>query len=310
MSSDYPRHELAISDETYPSSVRDLMDAPPVLYVRGNVDVLHEAGLAIVGARLATPYGIAIAEMAARVAAESNIVVISGGARGCDCAAGLAALKAGGKHIAVLGCGADVVYPRSSRRLFDQTLEQGGAIVSLDPWGQEPRRWAFPRRNRIIAALAKALLVTEAGMPSGTFTTAEAAIELERELLAVPGSILSKLSRGSNYLIATGATCIADEDDLEMAISRIFEVLRFSRPTSQTTAQGTQAIHRLMEALIASPLHIEEVAQILSQDVQASLLVVSELMVQGVCERLLDGRISLTTCALHAQGHISHNSFK
>ena len=189
------RFELTLDDERFPDGVRELEDAPERLYAWGNLDVLNAPALAVIGARSATPYGIAVAEIAGRVAAQSSVAVVSGGARGCDAAAGTAALDAGGVHIAVLGCGADVVYPRSSATLLARTIEAGGLILSLDPWGSPPRKWAFPRRNRVIAALSSAVMITEAGLPSGTFSTAETAMDLGRELLAVPGSILSPQSR-------------------------------------------------------------------------------------------------------------------
>ncbi|WP_085830347.1 DNA-processing protein DprA [Collinsella vaginalis] len=306
MPADCIRHELAIDDERYPASVRELPDAPPVLYVRGDPAMLSRPSLSIVGARSATPYGTAVAEMGARIAAQSGLVVVSGGARGCDQAAGAAALDAGGVHVVVLGCGADIVYPRSSAPLIERALAGGGAVVSLDPWGMEPRRWAFPRRNRVIAALSAALLVTEAGLPSGTFSTAECAVELGRELLAIPGSILSAGSRGSNHLIASGATCIADEEELEMAISRIYGLLRFSRPEAPGTPGVGAVAQQVLDALAASPLRMEEIACVARLDVPQTLQFTSELMVQGLVERLIDGRVSLTKRALHARTPLGH----
>ncbi|MBY4798042.1 DNA-processing protein DprA [Collinsella sp. AGMB00827] len=305
---DEQSYEIYTNDPHYPASLTELSDAPPVLYVRGNLEALKRPGLSIVGARGATPYGRAIAEMAARVAAESGIAVISGGARGCDAAAGAEAIEAGGTHIAVLGCGADVVYPKSSRRLLEQTIVSGGALVSLDPWGTPPRRWAFPRRNRVIAALGLALLVTEAGIPSGTFSTAEAALELGRELLAVPGSILSNSSRGSNRLIAEGAVCIADEEALEVAISRIFGVLRPGRLAIQQREDMSEAERHLMTALVASPITIEAIGRLLNLDGQAALILVSSLLSRGLVERLVDGRISASAATLHALSSVGHHT--
>lgn len=200
--------ELHPGDALYPETVLELSDVPQTLYVRGNPEVLSTPALSIIGARKASPYGLAVAELAAKVAVEAGVTVVSGGAVGCDQASGWAAVNAGGKHVVVLGTGADVVYPRSSAGLITRTLDTGGAVVSISPWGMGPRKFAFPRRNRVIAALSQALFVSEAGMPSGTFSTAEAAMDLGRELLAVPGSILSPESRGTNYLIANGACCI------------------------------------------------------------------------------------------------------
>ncbi len=179
--------ELHPGDALYPETVLELSDVPQTLYVRGNPEALSTPALSIIGARKASPYGLAVAELAAKVAVEAGVTVVSGGAVGCDQASGWAAVNAGGKHVVVLGTGADVVYPRSSAGLITRTLDTGGAVVSISPWGMGPRKFAFPRRNRVIAALSQALFVSEAGMPSGTFSTAEAAMDLGRELLAVPG---------------------------------------------------------------------------------------------------------------------------
>lgn len=175
-------YELHPGDALYPETVLELSDVPQTLYVRGNPEVLSTPALSIIGARKASPYGLAVAELAAKVAVEAGVTVVSGGAVGCDQASGWAAVNAGGKHVVVLGTGADVVYPRSSAGLITRTLDTGGAVVSISPWGMGPRKFAFPRRNRVIAALSQALFVSEAGMPSGTFSTAEAAMDLGREL--------------------------------------------------------------------------------------------------------------------------------
>ena len=157
--------ELHPGDALYPETVLELSDVPQTLYVRGNAEVISTPALSIIGARKASPYGLAVAELAAKVAVEAGVTVVSGGAVGCDQASGWAAVNAGGKHVVVLGTGADVVYPRSSAGLITRTLDTGGAVVSISPWGMGPRKFAFPRRNRVIAALSQALFVSEAGMP-------------------------------------------------------------------------------------------------------------------------------------------------
>ena len=282
-------YEISQTDPDYPKGLLDLDNPPKRLYVRGDIDVLSLPSISIIGTRSPTPYGLTLAKMAATASAQSGVVVVSGGARGCDHAAGEAALNAGGIHIAVLGCGADVVYPKSSKRLLSRILSDGGAIVSLDPWGTPPRKYAFPRRNRIIAALSSALCVVEAGMPSGTFGTAECAMDLGRELLAVPGSIYSEESRGSNYLIANGACCIADEESLEMAISRIFGRLRYTR--QKAGRLDLPEVHKsILKALVASPLSLDELAAFLKVDSMAALSSMSELVMKGLVKKGYDGR--------------------
>lgn len=301
------RTEIRKGDPRYPESLLDLPDAPNVLYVRGDPTALQTPAIAIIGARDATPYGLAIAETMATVAAQADIAVVSGGARGVDCAAGRACLKAGGTHIAVLGGGADVIYPRSSEPMLERTLETGGAVISIQPWGAQPRPYTFPRRNRVIAALSRAVCVTEAGLPSGTFSTADAAFEIGREVLAVPGSILSPNSRGSNHLIANGACCIADEESLEVAISRIFGVLRYVRQDPAARRSADPQEQTLMAALTASPLRSDDIASLLGLDPISCLAYLSSLEVDGKIERLVDGRFSPTVHALHVPSAIMHN---
>ena len=301
-------YELKPCDALYPSALHDLTDAPEMLYVRGDPSVLSLPSLSIIGARRATPYGLAVAEMAGRLAAESRLVVVSGGARGCDQAGGWGALRVGGKHVVVLGCGADVVYPKSSARLIEDALESGGAIVSLSPWGCEPRRYAFPRRNRVIAALSEALLIAEAGLPSGTFTTAECAMDLGREVLAAPGSIISPESKGCNHLISCGACCLIDEESLEMAISRIYGKLRTQYVDGRSRVQLGDKEEKILHALTASPLRIDAIRSLLKVDAVSCLTLLSAMQADGYIERLLDGRYASSKFALFQQTPLRHNN--
>ena len=282
------RHELSPEDEAYPEALRDLSH-PPKIFVRGSVRALHGSCISIVGARRCSPYGLACAELAARIATEAGICVVSGGAVGCDQAAGRSALAAKGRHIVVLGTGADVAYPSGVGALLDDALEAGGAVVSLEPWGAGPRRYAFPKRNRVIAALSRALVICEAGIPSGTFSTAETALEIGRELLCMPGSILSPLSAGTNRLIAEGATCIADEDSHEVAISRIYGTLRFSHNRARGVTGLSRDEQRAMSALGASPLRADALGVHLSMDVISTLRLLGSLETEGLVQRMPDG---------------------
>lgn len=301
------RYEIAQGDDAYPVWLLDLDKPPSRLYVRGDPSTLSRMGLAIVGSRDATPYGISAAQAVATAAAQMGVTVVSGGALGVDSAAGTAALDAGGRHILVLGCGADVVYPARSAKLIERTVASGGAVVSIERWGAPPRRYAFPKRNRIIAALSRAVCITEAGIPSGTFTTAEAALSLDREVLAVPGSIYSPQSRGTNYLISEGACCLADEEAIEVAISRLFDVMRFSRVAPSGERASDPSERKLMAALVASPLDAEGVGRLLKMGPAECLAYLSKLMVAGKVERLVDGRFSPTKSSLHARSPIMHN---
>lgn len=303
----YERIELKRSDDAYPSRLLDLSDAPDTLYVLGDPAVLSLPSLSVIGSRRATPYGLAVAEMAGKLAAESGVVEVSGGARGCDAAGGAAAMNSGGRHVVVLGCGADVVYPRSSAQLIERALDTGGAVVSLVPWGTEPRRYSFPRRNRIIAALSEALLISEAGMPSGTFSTAETAMDLGREVLVAPGSILSPESRGSNYLIACGACCIVDEESLEVALSRIYGTLRYGRGSCKGPVSYSGDTGRVVHALLGCPMRIEDIQRMLRLPSLDVTMLLSGMEADGLVERLMDGRYALTKFVLHAQTPLGQN---
>jgi DNA processing protein len=154
--------------------------------------------------------------------------VVSGGAIGCDQAAHGGALEIGGRTVVVLGCGADVVYPARAAAIFSQALAEGGAIISEAPWGSSPSRWGFRRRNRLIAGIAQATLIVEAGLPSGTFSTADAALAQGKEVLAVPGSIFARESRGANRLISQGAVPIVDDESFEDVLTQIFGPVPYS----------------------------------------------------------------------------------
>lgn len=276
--------EITTEDEDYPQELLLLNHPPEVLYGMGDRSVLRMPCLSIIGARKATPYGMAIAEMSGRCAADNNIVVVSGGALGCDYMAGMAALNAGGKTIVVAGCGADVTYPTTSNELFETARGGQGAVISLDKWNSPPRRYAFPRRNAVIAALGKVLLVTEAGLCSGTMSTAEFANSLGKTIYAIPGSIFSPTSAGTNRLISEGAQIIPDETSLSIAISLDFDCL------VREHMKHDKKLTPLLSALIASPSRPEELAWRLSENVLTVLNSLTEYEARGMVKRLPDGR--------------------
>jgi DNA processing protein len=201
----------------YPPLLAQLYDPPAGLYVRGDVEILGEAAVAIVGARSCSPYGSQVARSIARELASAGLVVVSGLARGIDGEAHRGTLDAGGRTIAVLGCGIDRDYPRSHAELALRIREQG-AVVSEYPPGVEPAPWRFPARNRIIAGLCVATVVVEARERSGALITADFALELGREVFAVPGEITSALSAGTNDLLRQGAAPLLAAGDVLAAL--------------------------------------------------------------------------------------------
>lgn len=206
---------LVLSGETaYPGALLELADPPPALWLLGDASLLapERAAVAVVGTRDATAYGDRAARSIAHALAESGVVVVSGMARGIDAAAHLAALDAGGATVAVLGCGVDVPYPRHHRALHRRLVERGLVVSELPP-GSAPSPGAFPRRNRIVAALSRAAIIVEAGVRSGALITASLALELGRDVGAVPGPIDSATAAGTNALLRDGAAVIAEPAD-------------------------------------------------------------------------------------------------
>ena len=197
----------------------------PVLHSRGRWPPPDGPRVAVVGARRPTPYGEAVAERLAADLAGAGVVVVSGLARGIDAAAHRGSLAAGGVTVAVLGTGVDVVYPAENATLAAELLERGGALVSEFADGTPPRRGHFPRRNWTMAAISDVVVVVEAGEGSGALITAEAALALDREVMAVPGSVFSPLSVGCHQLLRDGAGLVQNARDVLSALGRGLEVL-------------------------------------------------------------------------------------
>jgi DNA processing protein len=198
----------------YPERLREIYDPPPVLWARGEVKLLSRPAIAVVGTRHPTPYGSGVAEMLARDLAARRLLIVSGMARGIDSCAHKGALAARMPTLAVWGTGIDVVYPKENKKLAEEILSGGGAIVSEMPLGTFPAPQNFPRRNRILSGLSVAVLVVEAGENSGTRVTARCAAEQNRDLYAVPGNVTNKGSWTPNTLIKQGAKLVATWEDV------------------------------------------------------------------------------------------------
>jgi DNA processing protein len=198
----------------YPERLREIFDPPPVLWVRGDVKLLSRPSIAVVGTRHPTPYGSGVAEMLSRDLAARKLLIVSGMARGIDSFAHKGALAARMPTVAVWGTGIDVVYPKENRKLAEDILELGGAIVSEVPMGTFPAPQNFPRRNRILSGLSIGVLVVEASENSGTRVTARCAAEQNRDLYAVPGNVTNKQSWTPNTLIKQGAKLVATWEDV------------------------------------------------------------------------------------------------
>lgn len=293
------RTVLLRGHEGFPQALMEIPTPPKRLYVVGEVNALEE-GLAIIGARKATPYGIACAKLFSSIAADRGIVVISGGALGCDSAAHRATIESGGRSVAFLGGGCDELYPASNYELFQSIIDSGGAVVSEQSWDYPPLKHTFRARNRLIAGLARATLIVEAGLPSGTFTTADEALAANRDVLVVPGAISSKSSQGANRLIYQGATPIVDEHCFEDVLYSLYGC--FSLKSESFSYQNEDEKDPLLSALKAESLRMDEMLRIFSDDTlsekeQRELLMMHlvELQKQGKIAKYPDGRYG-TAC--------------
>ena len=201
------------SDAAYPVALTTIVDPPPVLWTRGRIDALSLPAVAIVGSRAASPYALSVAEQLASDLVVCGLVVVSGLARGVDSAAHRGALAGGGVTVAVLGSGVDVMYPPEHAPLAADISAEGVVVSELAP-GTPPQPWCFPLRNRIISGLSRAVVVIEAGEKSGSLITARCALEQGRDVLAVPGNVLSGRNRGAHGLLRDGAKIVESADDI------------------------------------------------------------------------------------------------
>ncbi|MBI2755347.1 MAG: DNA-protecting protein DprA [Chloroflexi bacterium] len=249
---------LTLLDPDYPAPLRHIADPPPVLFIRGSLEPRDQCAVGIVGTRRVTPYGRAVAERLSRDLAMAGATVVSGLAKGVDTIAHRAALDAGGRTVAVLGNGLDQVYPPENAVLARRIAQEGsGALVSEFAPGVPPDAANFPRRNRIISGLSGGVVVVEAGQRSGALITADFALEQGREVFAVPGSILSAMSAGSNNLLKQGATPVVSAVDILDALGYVPAGAAVEARPVQHLAGIEQAV---AEALRAEARGVDEIA--------------------------------------------------
>jgi len=265
------------TDPEYPRLLAQLDDAPILLYVRGHLSSADDRAIAIVGTRRASQYGLDATITLARGLAHHGITIVSGLAHGIDAAAHRAALDAGGRTIAVLGCGIDDVYPREHRSLAEQIASQGAVITEFPP-GAKPERHHFPRRNRIISGLSLGVLITEAPENSGALITASYAADQGREVFAVPGSIFNVSSTGTNRLIQDGAKPVMQISDVLDELDLAHQEITV-RHTTERLVPADETEARVLTLLHSAPRHIDEIVREsgLSTAVVSSTLAILEL---------------------------------
>jgi DNA processing protein len=246
---------LIWDDALYPPRLKEIDQPPPVLYLRGTLISEDHWAVAVVGTRRVSAYGRQVAEEIGSFLAANGVTVISGLARGVDAIAHQAALKAGGRTIAVLGCGVDRIYPPEHAQLAERIIANG-AVLSDYPMGTPPDASNFPPRNRIISGLSMATVVVEAGETSGALITAQFAVDQGREVFAVPGNILALQSKGTNKLIAEGAHPLLSVRDLS-------DVLNLTHNTEQRQSRRIlptdETELKLLNVLNQEPLHMDEI---------------------------------------------------
>jgi DNA processing protein len=251
----------------YPERLKEIYDPPPVLWVRGNVQLLARPSIAVVGTRHPSPYGAGVGEMLSRDLSARRLTIVSGMARGIDTCAHKGALAARTATIAVWGTGIDVVYPKENRKLADEIVATGGTIVSEMPMGTFPAPQNFPRRNRIISGLSIGVLVVEASENSGTRVTARCAAEQDRDLYAVPGNVTAKNSWTPNTLIKQGAKLVASWEDIwedlpsQVRLQLEQEAGLESKPENAASLLPDPAL-RPEEAIVLQTLRSDESLQI------------------------------------------------
>ena len=273
---------VTLADTNYPALLREIPDAPAVLYIRGTLIPEDRLALAIVGTRKATKYGRDVAYSLSRHIATHGVTIVSGLAQGIDAAAHEGALAAEGRTIAILGCGIDSIYPREHTALAERIMQQG-AIISEFPIGVPPIGKNFPRRNRIISGLSLGILVAEAPESSGALITAETALEQGREVFAIPSNIFNPLGRGTNRLIQDGAKLVMRISDILNELNIVYTHQQTRQETTRISP-ANQEEAALLQHLGADPIHIDELVRLsnLSTSVVTSTLTILEL--KGVAE--------------------------
>ena len=278
---------LSLSSPEYPDSLRSIPDSPVLLYFSGNLDWLTHPAVAIIGARTATEYGRRISSMLAAELAAMSITIVSGAAYGIDAAAHRGALQAGGRTAAVLGCGVDVVYPRSHAGLFREIIDNG-VLISEYPLGTAPEGFRFPARNRIISGLVKGVVVVEATEKSGSLITARLALDQGREVFAVPGRIDSPKSAGTHRLIQQGAHLVHTVADILDGLSwgngaRIFS----QKPEkSSGTLPVTPQERKLLECLDIYPCDIDTIGRMTDFAIAEIHTLLLQLELKGLVRQL------------------------
>jgi len=292
---------ITIRDESYPANLKAIYDPPPVLYVRGELLSTDSLSVSMVGTRTASPYGKMVAEKLSAQLAARGITVVSGMAYGIDTEAHKGALSGGGRTIAVMGNGLDIVYPSRNAGLLEQIINSGAAISEF-PMGMKPLKNNFPRRNRIISGLSLGTLVVEASKQSGALITADYALDQGREVFAVPGQIFSEMSGGTHDRIKQGAAKLVEsvEDILDELPSHALQPLAeedIKTKEEQIEVQLSGAEDAVWKVVSSTPIHIDDIskeAALPSYKVSAALVMLElKGLVQQSAGKMFTKKVSI-----------------
>ncbi len=267
---------LEISDDAYPDKLRNIEDPPKKIFCIGNIELLHKKGIGIVGSRKASEYGKRVAMKIGNLAAENDILVIGGMAKGIDSFGHIGVLAGGGETIAVLGSGVDVCYPKENQKLYDE-IKKKGLIISEYDLGQEPRPYMFPKRNRIIVGLSENVVVVEAGTNSGSLITAEIAAEQGKEVFAVPGNITAHFSLGTNKLIADGAKIVTVIPDIFMDL---VDEINIKKEIEESLGEDEKIIYEIVKK--CGEISIDNLCNVLNKNVVEINGILTVLEMKGI----------------------------
>jgi DNA processing protein len=274
---------VTLKDESYPNSLKQIYDPPPLLYVRGDLQAKDTLAISIVGSRLTSNYGRTVTERIAGDLARHGVTIVSGMARGIDSAAHRGALSAGGRTIAVLGCGVDVVYPPENRHLFEE-ITAHGAVVSEFPLSTRPEAGNFPRRNRIISGLSLGVVVVQASSRSGSLITARLALEQNRDVFAVPGNVGMVASQGTNRLIKEGAKLVESAHDiLEEILPRFHHDGLVAAEVKPPLEEGEKGVYCLLGD---EPMHIDSIIARTGMGASRASAILLQLELKGLVQQL------------------------
>ncbi len=278
---------LTYQDPAYPVLLRELHNPPMVLFVKGREIPLEQTFVGLVGSRNPSHYGLKAAENISMALAKRGAGVVSGLARGIDGAAHSGCLRGGGFTIGVLGTGIDMVYPKSNRKLFEQMFEEG-AVVSEFPMGTAPESRNFPIRNRVISGLSRGVAVVEATRKSGSLITAALALEQNREIFAVPGSIDSFKSTGTHWLIKQGARLIENADDILDELWFLKQRVGVKKAREASLPQGKMegVEGRVYDIIGNYPIHIDQIARTGAMDAGQVAMILLKMELNGTIRQL------------------------